>query len=289
MDSEPLRVGVVGTGGIGGRHAENLHSRMVDAQLAAVMDADAARASEVAARCGSVPVFEDASELIRSEGIDAVLIASPDDSHAELVLECLRMEKPVLCEKPLATSLDEARTIVDAEVALGRRLVQVGFCRRYDNQHLAVKQEFESGALGRPIMYKGWHRAIMVAGRALSNELSLFGSAIHEFDSIRWLLGQEMEGVYVKGVNTEPSLGEDVLDLLLCQVSLTGGCLATFDVYQTANYGYEVGFELVGEHGTATIGPPSLPAVRSAGTYSARIESDWLERLAQAYLSEVQD
>ena len=287
-DSRPLRVGVIGTGAMGGAHAENLHGRIVGAQLAGVMDADAARAAEVAARCGSVTVFRDPDELIRSESVDAVLIASTDDTHAGLVLECLRARKPVMCEKPLATSLADAREIVDAEKDLGRRLVQVGFCRRFDSQHLAIKREFESGALGRPLMYKGWHRNIGGGGREMSNELFLFGSAVHEFDSIRWFLGQELEEIYVKGVNTDPDLGEDVYDLLLFQLSLTDGCLATFDVYQSAVYGYEIGVELVGERGTALIGPPNLPVVRASGSYSARIEAHWLERLGQAYITEVQ-
>lgn len=287
-EPRPLRVGVIGTGAMGGAHADNLHSRIVGAQLAGVMDADEARASEVAARCGSAAVFQESDELIRSEIIDAVLIASVDDTHADLVLECLRAKKPVMCEKPLATSLVDAQKIVDAEIDLGRKLVQVGFCRRFDSQHLAVKREFESGALGRPIMYKGWHRNVGGGGREMSNELFLFGSAVHEFDSIRWFLGQELEEIYVRGVNTDPDLGEDVYDLLLFQLSLTGGCLATFDVYQSAVYGYEIGVELVGERGTALIGPPHLPVVRAAGSYSARIEAHWLERLGKAYITEVQ-
>ena len=288
IDQKPLRVGVIGTGAMGEVHATNLHGRILGAQLAAVTDSDPVRASQVSSMNGDVPVFGDAVELIQSPNIDAVVIATPGFSHAELVLECLRAAKPVMCEKPLATSIEDVQKIIDAEIEIGRRLLQVGFCRRYDNQHIAVKHELSSGRIGRALMYKGWHRNMTMPGRTASTDVFMLDAAIHEFDSIRWLLGQELEEVYVKGVNTEPSLGKDVLDLILIQASLTGDCLATFDIYLCANYGYEIGFELVGENGTVSIGPPGPPVVRTNQSYSAEIEDGWSKRLSQAYLSEVQ-
>jgi myo-inositol 2-dehydrogenase / D-chiro-inositol 1-dehydrogenase len=88
--------------------------------------------------------------MIRDENVDAVVIASPDPTHAPLVKECLRLEKPVLCEKPLADSADAALEVVEAEVELGRKLVQVGFMRRYDPQHVAVKEAVDAGSVGAP-------------------------------------------------------------------------------------------------------------------------------------------
>ncbi len=137
--SEQISVGVIGTGGMGGMHAENLHSRVPGARLAAVADLDTARAEKLAERSGSA-VFQDAVDLIRDDNVEAVVVASPDPTHAPLVLECLKNEKPVLCEKPLADSADAALKVVEAEVELGRKLVQVGFMRRYDPQHVAVKE-----------------------------------------------------------------------------------------------------------------------------------------------------
>src|SRR5918995_2139986 len=106
--SEQISVGVVGTGGMGSIHAENLHSRVSGARLAAVGDVNASRAKKLAERCGSAAVFQDAVELIRDDSVEAVVIASPSATHAGLTLECLRLGKPVLCEKPLADSADDA-------------------------------------------------------------------------------------------------------------------------------------------------------------------------------------
>ena len=136
--SEQIAVGVVGTGGMGGLHAGILQTEVASARLAAVADLDRERAEKVAEKSGAA-IFGDAVEMIRDENVEAVVIASPDPTHAPLVKECLELEKPVLCEKPLADSAEAALEVVRAEVELGRRLVQVGFMRRYDLQHVAVK------------------------------------------------------------------------------------------------------------------------------------------------------
>jgi myo-inositol 2-dehydrogenase / D-chiro-inositol 1-dehydrogenase len=154
-DPDRIAVGVVGAGGMGAAHAENLHARVKGVQVVAVMDADPARAEEVAARYGSASVFGDAHEMIADDGVEAVVIASPDPTHAELTLECLRRKKPVLCEKPLATTAEDALEVVEAEVGVGRKSVEVGFMRRYDPQHLGVRDAVARGDVGRPVLLKG--------------------------------------------------------------------------------------------------------------------------------------
>ena len=111
-----IRVGVVGTGGMGAMHARSLHRKVAAARVVAVSDVDAERAGEVADECGSAAVFGDAVEMIRDDAVEAVVIASPDPTHAPLTHACLRLGKPVLCEKPLATRSAEALELVEAEV-----------------------------------------------------------------------------------------------------------------------------------------------------------------------------
>src|SRR5919112_60087 len=106
--SEQISVGVVGTGGMGGLHAGILQDEVANARLAAVADLDTERAEKIAEKSGAA-VFTDAEEMIQDENIDAVLVASPDPTHAPLVKECLKLEKPVLCEKPLADSAEARR------------------------------------------------------------------------------------------------------------------------------------------------------------------------------------
>jgi len=281
-ESRRIAVGVGGSGGMGCMHAENLRWKGPGARWAAVADPDTARAEELAERCGPATVFEDPVELIRDRGIEAVVVASPDPTHAPLVLECLRNEKPVLCEKPLAANSHAALEVVEAEVGLGKRLVQVGFMRRYDPQHVAVKEAVESGAVGTPVLFKGWHRNAGF-GQGRGSESVVISATIHDLDSTRWFLGQEIEEVYARGVNTEAQLGENVWDLQLIQLSTTGGRIGTIETYVTGRYGYEVGVEIVGERGTVQTSPPTGAVVRREGIASQRIEQDWLDRFGVAY------
>lgn len=284
--SRTLSVGVIGMGGMGTRHAVNLHRSVGMARVAAVYDVDAQRARQAAAQCGSPEVFDDPIQLIRSDRVDALVIASPDATHVDFTLECLRCEKPVLCEKPLATSAADAARVVEAERALGRRLIAVGFMRRFDPQHVAVRRAVESGAIGRAILFKGAHRNAMVSPQATGASI-ISSSAGHDIDSARWLLGREVAEAYVRGVRTRASFGEATRDLLLIQLSLGGDCLATIEVYVAAEYGYEVSAEIVGERGTAVTAQPADALVRSRQSRAVAVPTDWLVRFQDAYVAEL--
>ena len=124
---------------MGMRHAENLHRHVAVVHVAAAYDLDRSRAEQVAALCGAA-VYDDPLRLIQDDRVEAIIIASPDATHAGFVQECLRGGKPVLCEKPLATSAADAARVIEAECAVGRRLVSVGLMRRFDPYHVAVQQ-----------------------------------------------------------------------------------------------------------------------------------------------------
>ncbi len=286
--SDEISVGVIGAGGMGTRHAETLTFRCPGARVAGVTDLDRSRAVTLAASCGSdAMLFEHEQALIQHDGIDAVVITSPDDTHAGLVMQCLQYEKPVFCEKPLATTLEDARKIVEAEVELGRKMVQVGFMRRYDPRHLDVKGAIDSGAIGNPVLFKGTHRNLGAAPGS-SSESILVNSAVHDLDSARWMLGQEIEDVYVRGTNTRAASDRGVLDLQVIQLALGGGCLANIEVYVNAGYGYEVGLEVVGDAGTIHMAPADTPVLRKQGYAGQLVEGDWLERFPAAYVLEMQ-
>jgi myo-inositol 2-dehydrogenase/D-chiro-inositol 1-dehydrogenase len=285
-DSRRLAVGLIGVGGMGTRHALNLHHYIAAARVAALYDLDVNRAREAAAACGAAEVFDDPLRLIQADDVDAVLIASPDATHADFVLECIRCRKPVLCEKPLATSTAEAVKVVEAECALGRRLVSVGFMRRFDPQHVAVRQAVEAGQIGRTIVFKGVHRNAMIPPYVTGDAI-ITNSAGHDIDSARWLLGQEVTEVYVRGVRTRPSFSAETVDLLLMQMLLSGDRLATIEVFVAAEYGYEVSAEIVGERGAAVTTPPGDAVVRSRGTRSVGVPQDWLARFQDAYVAEL--
>ncbi len=281
-----ISVGVIGTGRMGSCHAANVHRYVKDARVAAIYDLDQARARQVAAECSSAKAFSDPLQLIQDAGVDAVIIASPDPTHAELVHECLRHHKPVLCEKPLATTAAEARKIIEAEQVLGRRFISVGFNRRFDPRHLTVRQVVAAGEVGRAFLYKGVHRNAMVPPHWPGNAV-ITGSAIHDIDSVRWLLGQEITEVYVRGVRTHTSFSDETRDMLLLQMVLSGECLATVEVSVAIEYGYEVSAEVVGERGTALTMQPGLALVRSREARSVAVTSDGLAYFQEAYVSEL--
>ena len=282
---EQVSVGVVGAGGMGGVHARNLRSRIAGASLAAIADVDADRAARVAGK--NVPVFGDAVEMIRDDGVEAVVIASPSATHAGLTLECLRLGKPVLCEKPLSTTAEDALEVVEAEVELGTKLVQLGFMRRFDRQHLAVKEAVDSGSIGSPLLFKGWHRNPHIMSSTATSESIVLDSMIHDLDSVRWMFGSEIDEVYTRGISTRPDL-EGACDLQLTRISVGGGLLATVEAYVTAEYGYEVGLEVVCESGTAHVAPFDEAVVRRDATLYQRIHTDPFARFQPAFVAEME-
>jgi myo-inositol 2-dehydrogenase/D-chiro-inositol 1-dehydrogenase len=286
MNDRKIQVGVIGTGGMGGRHARNLAHRVARAQVVAVMDVDRARAEVVADECGQARIYTDALALIADTAVEAVVIASPDPTHAGLTMACLEVGKAVLCEKPLATGVAEAEKVVKAEMAGGRRLAQVGFMREYDPAHQRVKEIVVRGDIGRPLLFKGLHVNLSTGYDRTTRDV-IVNSAIHDIHSARWLLGDEVAGVYVQRV----AAGEDKPEscrLLLIQLTMRNGSLTLIEANSDSGYGYEVDVEIVGQLGSARTASLRSPIVRRAGVQARSIEADWLERFETAYINEVQ-
>jgi myo-inositol 2-dehydrogenase / D-chiro-inositol 1-dehydrogenase len=285
---QPVRVGVVGTGGMGTKHAINLHRFVGGAQVGGVYDLDQNRAQQAADQSGHPRVFTDPIQLIEDPQIDAVLIASPDDTHARMTLACLKAGKPVLCEKPLATSVEDAIKVLDAEVALGKKLISVGFMRRFDPQHAAVKAAAVSGDLGKPLLWKGVHRNASVAF-GITGATILTNSAGHDFDSARFLLGEEVEEVYVRGLKSRPELHPDTKDMLLISLFMTNNTMGTAEVYVNDEYGYEVSAELVCQKGTVVTQQPDKAMLRAKSHRGFYVSADWLSPFQDAYVAETID
>ena len=186
-----IGIGIIGAGVMGADHARSVATAVGGAHLAALSDADADRAARVAAETGAARRHADAIALIADPAVDAVLIASPDATHAQFVLACLKAGKPVLCEKPLAATLAEAEAIIAAETALGRRLVQVGFMRRFDPGYADMKARLDAGEIGAAVMLHAVHRNAAVPAW-FESEMVITNSAVHDIDVARFLLGEEI-------------------------------------------------------------------------------------------------
>ena len=292
MASARIRLGVIGAGTMGSQHARNARRFVSACELAALQDLDRGRAERLAAELGGAngadgpAVLSSPEELIASSAVDAVLVAAPDAFHAELVLACLAAGKAVLCEKPLASSPEEALRIVEAEAGAGRRLVSLGFQRRFDPAHAALKALADSGALGRPLLWKGVHRNAKAAYDS-SGAFILANSAGHDIDSSRWLLGAEVAEVSVRGLRSREELPESSRDLLLVQMIMADGRLASAELFVSADYGYEVSAELVGQRGSAATAQPDRVCLRSSGFRGSPVTSDWTAPFQEAYLAEL--
>jgi len=286
MGDGRLRVGVVGTGGMGGRHANNLAHRVGAVEVVAIMDINKARAEAVAAACGDAAVYTDAAALIGNDAVAAVVIAAPDPTHADLAIACIEAGKPVLCEKPLGVSLDDAERVLRAEVASGRRLVQIGLMRVYDPQHAALKLAIDEGAIGRPLLFRGVHRNLRRARTPSATDVIIEGG-VHDIHSAHWLMDDDVAAAYACHIIDVPERPETTR-LVLLQLTFRGGGLATIEIDVDSNYGYEVAVEVSGERGM--LGTPSLtsPILYKEGTASRAVEVDWLERFETAYRLEAE-
>jgi myo-inositol 2-dehydrogenase/D-chiro-inositol 1-dehydrogenase len=176
---------------------------------------------------------------------------------------------------------------VSVGVELGRKLVQLGFMRRFDKQHLAVKEAVDSGSIGSPLLFKGWHRNPHIMSSMATSESVVLDSMIHDLDSVRWMFGSEIDEVYTRGMSTRPDL-EGAHDLQLTQMSVGGGSLATLEVCVTAEYGYEVGLEVVCESGTAQVAPFDEAVVRRDAMQYQRIHTDPFARFQSAFVAEME-
>ncbi|ASU82306.1 inositol 2-dehydrogenase [Nocardiopsis gilva YIM 90087] len=282
-----VNVGVIGAGMIGADHVRRLSTIVSGAQVTAVTDIDADRAASVAAGVGARSLAT-GQEVIDAADVDAVLVTSWGPAHAESVLGAIAAGKPVFCEKPLATTAEDCHKIIDAETAHGRRLVQVGFMRRYDAGYRAMKQVIDSGEIGTPLMVHCAHRNPTVPERYHS-EMATHDTAVHEIDTVRWLLGDEIVSAQVLTPRRTSHRFEHLQDPQIMLFETAEGARVDVEVFVNCQYGYDIQCEAVGETGTVRLPDPAAPVVRSAGRQSGPVLQDWKDRFAEAYDVEIQE
>ena len=285
--SESLRVGVVGVGMMGADHAERLADRVANATLVAVSDPDVARAKELASRFDDVSVHDDPLDLVASDGVDAVVIASPGFVHEEQVLACLAAGKHVLCEKPLTMDAESSLRLVEAEREAGRPLVQVGFMRRFDPEYAAMKSMLDSGELGRLLLVHNVHRNKDVPD-SFRSEMTVRDSMVHEVDVCRWLFGEEIVEITVHSPAPATQAQEGVVDPQVAVFRMAGGGMATSELFVRCTVGYEVRCEATADRGNLTVGLGSGVFARSANRWGGSVPDDFRVRFGAAYDAEVQ-
>ena len=281
-----LKVGLLGAGRIGAVHAQNILSHP-ESVLKAIADVNISAARSLAESCGAEVASTDA--ILQRDDIDAVLIATSTDTHADLIEAAAAAGKAVLCEKPVDLDLQRALRC-QAAVRTARQPVMIGFNRRFDPNFSNLKTAYDAGEIGKgellslisydpappPISY------VKVSGGLFRD------MAIHDFDMACWLMGSAPERVSATGscvVDPEIGAAGDV-DTAVTVLHFHSGAMAVIKNSRRAAYGYDQRIELLGEGGLLSADNMLESTVRkasAANVTSAKPRYFFLERYAASY------
>ena len=288
-----IRVGLIGAGRIGRVHAENLAYRIPEADLVAVSDIFAEAAHKLAAELSIPAAYEDHRRILEDNRIDAVLICSSTDTHAQLIEEAAQAGKQMFCEKPIALDLQKIDRAL-AEVDRAGVKLMIGFNRRFDPNFRRVREIVAAGEIGQPQILRITSRDpapppieyVKVSGGIFVD------MTIHDFDMARYLMGSEVEAIYAAGgVLVVPAIGEagDV-DTAVTTLHFASGALGIIDNSRQAVYGYDQRVEVFGSAGcvTADNNYPNTAHVSDA----QRVHRDlplnfFMERYTESYVAEI--
>ena len=289
-----INVGVIGAGRIGTLHIEHIAQNIPDAQLVAICSLDRGRADSLAAQFNVPKVTDDYTTLLADTQIDAVLICSSTDTHAQISQEAAEAGKHIFCEKPISFELaqiDETLAIVEKT---GVKF-QVGFNRRFDASFRRIREAVAGGEIGEPHILRITSRDpgpppieyVKVSGGIFLD------MTIHDFDMARYLIGDEVTEVYaIGGVRVDPGIGEaGDIDTAVITLKFRNGVIGMIDNSREAVYGYDQRVEVFGSKGMATAANPLTDTVTFSGSEGTRAASPpyfFVERYKPAFLAELQ-
>ena len=288
-----INVGLVGAGRIGRVHAENLAYRIPEANLLAVSDVFVDAAEKLAAELQVPAAYADHRYILEDETIDAVLICSSTDTHAQFVAEAAAAGKQVFCEKPIALDLQAIdRALVAVEEA-GVKLM-IGFNRRFDPNFKRVREVVAAGEIGQPQVLRITSRDPApppLAYVQVSGGLFL-DMTIHDFDMARYLMASEVEQVYAAGgALIDPAIGQagDV-DTAVITLHFENGGLGVIDNSRQAVYGYDQRVEVFGSGGLVAADNDYPNSARISDAH--RVHRDlplnfFMDRYTESYIAEI--
>ena len=297
MSGDRVRVGVVGLGRLGKRHAANLALRVPGAELAAACSPSADEREWAKATLGTKHLYADYAQLLAHPGLDAVFLVTPNTVHPEQIIDGLRAGKHVFCEKPLSLELDECLA-VEAEAARHPRLkVMIGYVRRFDASYQDAQKKIASGAIGRPFLVRSQTTdmndpsGFFVRFAPKSGGIFL-DMSVHDIDAARWLLGapQPKRVFSVGTIAVHEGLADcgDV-DNGIAVCEFEGGAMVTIYASRTMAHGHETTTEIVGTAGRLVVGRDArLNQVEIADGHGIRTETTptFWERFEDAFLRE---
>jgi myo-inositol 2-dehydrogenase/D-chiro-inositol 1-dehydrogenase/scyllo-inositol 2-dehydrogenase (NAD+) len=277
-------------------HALNATQWVVPAELVCVVDADETVREKAAAELG-VPGFDSLEKALGGASFDGVVVTSPTSTHAELAVMAAEAGRHVLCEKPMALTLEECDGMAAAATKAGV-VLQIGFVRRFQPEFVAAKRRVDEGLVGRPMLVKSltrgpglppaWAHDIRRSNGMLAEVNS------HDFDCVRWLVGSEIERVYAETANFKGVergvVAAGFYDNAVVTLRFASGALGTIDGTCPADYGYDARVEVLGTEGLIVVGDNRAVAtleIRARGTGSVPTYSSWAQRFEQGYREEL--
>ena len=283
-----LKIAVLGVGMMGADHVARLTARISGARVVVVNDYLTEKAEAIAAGIPGCRAIADPLDAIADPEVDAVVLATPGPTHEKQLLACLEHGKPVLCEKPLTTDVESSLAVVKAEAALGKRLIQVGFMRRFDHEYVQLKSLMDAGEFGEPLVLHCVHRNPAVPPN-FDSSMIVRDSLVHEVDVTRFLFDEEIVSVQIIRPAANPGAPQSLQDPQIAIFKTASGKHVDVEVFVTTGVAYEVRTELVGEKGSAFIGlDVGLVRKGAPGTWGGQITPSFKERFGEAYDTEFQ-
>lgn len=293
MSRARIGVGVIGCGRMGRLFSTYISSRIRGSDLVAVADTVPEAAKETAAEFGVEKCYADYHDLLDDSSVQAVVIATSAKSHEEVIVAAAEAKKAIYCEKPLTLTLESADRAIAAVQSAGV-IVQVGFMRRFDPGYARAKAQIEAGLIGQPVIInsigRGQRNPIEFEKREVSGGL-MIDLAIHDFDTVRWLMGDEVKRVYaVAGTLVYEELRTiGVWDNACTNVLFNRGGMANIDTSRNAVYAFDNRTEVLGSKGCIVIGylrqTPTLLLTEQGAIHD--LPTEFLVRWRDAYLEEM--
>ncbi|KRA51516.1 inositol 2-dehydrogenase [Devosia sp. Root635] len=285
-----VRFGLLGAGRIGKVHAKAISSNPT-AQLVAVADAMAKAADDIAAQYGCAVRSVDG--ILAAGDIDAVVICTPTDTHADLIEQFARAGKAIFCEKPIDLDVERVKACLKVVDAAGGTLM-VGFNRRFDPHFQAVKDVIDKGEIGAVEMVTIVSRD---PGAPPVDYIKRSGGifrdmTIHDFDMARFLLGEAIDTVSAQAsVLVDKAIGTaDDYDSVSVMLSTASGKHATISNSRRATYGYDQRIEVHGSKGAVSAEnqrPVSIEVANASGYTRPPLHDFFMTRYTEAYAREI--
>jgi predicted dehydrogenase len=295
----PVKICMVGAGRVGKNHSSSIVRHVPGGQIVALVDPMKEVLQATAAEFGIEQAFETLEQALDQADFDAVVITTPTFTHKDLAVQAAEARKHIFLEKPMALNLQECDEIIGGATRCGV-ILQLGFMRHFQPEFAAAAKRIAAGEIGRPMMVKSlthgpglppaWARDLRTSNGMLAEVNS------HDWDTVRWLMGSNLERVYTEVANFKGPANHidtpNFYDNVLVNVRFESGGLGMISGICPAGYGYDARVEITGELGVMQIGemqgqPIVVCTNRDQGLITP-IFRTWPERFKWGYILEME-